>query len=132
MAYEKIPVRIGWENCGVPEELRKKYTEPDEEGYLDYFDFCKIKVEDFVNWYYETKPFEKAGWVHRYEKWLYDTKGIIPYEDDVYHYWSGDFHAEDICWLEYIDTWEPSCSIMEYFLEHNIPGDSFFIFCFDC
>lgn len=72
---------------------------PKDNLYECGYDYNAIDVKDYLEWYNKYKPYYKAGWVSKYDKWLYDKKGIVPNDDKVTLYREeNDIDKE---WLEY-------------------------------
>lgn len=128
-AYQEFPSVYYWENCGCPQELYDRYT-----GRFDYFDHEAIQVCDFKRWYQKYQPYLKAGYVTKYDAWLYEKKNITPNVDNLEHYlWNSDSednHIVDKVWIEFVDKYEQSICIMDYLEENNIPNDAWIIYCF--
>lgn len=89
------------------EELFSKEQEEEKEarkeGYTaGNYGFKAISVKDFKEWFNKYKPYKRAGYVPRYDYWLYVTKGIVPYEDKVEFYVSKEeIEERDLVFLEY-------------------------------
>ena len=66
------------------------------------FSLFLIDVEQYRTWYNLYQPFLNAGWVSRYEAWLYEKKAIVPYEDNVLKS-KPSKNSDDYVWLEYRD-----------------------------
>lgn len=139
-AYVELPYDYDWDNEEVkcPLELIERYNRKDKSlNCCPYYGHRHIKVGDFKGWYNEYKPSLKAGYVSRYDKWLWDTKHIQPNENNIEHYlWSHDEassdHIVDWVWIEYGDKNEPSTWLMNYLIENETPDDAYLIYCFDC
>lgn len=91
------------EKLFAKEQEEEKETR--EEGYsTGNFGFKAISVKDFKDWFNKYKPYHKAGYVKRYTAWLYQKKGIAPYEDNVVHYATKEeIEDEDLVFLEYME-----------------------------
>ena len=62
----------------------KEEAEEREKGYTTgNYGFKAISVKDFKDWYERYKPYKRAGYLTVYQAWLYNSKGITPYEEDI-------------------------------------------------
>lgn len=109
-----------YRNYGIsdqaPADLKEKYTQ--EKGYYDFF---HIKVQDFIDWFTDYRPFKDATWMTTYDKWQYDNRGIIP---EIKHFLNKDDILADMHFVEVIDPDEQSIVIYNYLIDKNIPKDA--------
>lgn len=68
------------------------------------YDFRVVEASDFKFWYGKRKPFLKAGWLSRMNKWKMENKNYIPseYNDDI-SYTKDDVHTEFVEWIDPYD-----------------------------
>jgi hypothetical protein len=98
VSYDYIPLLGG---CPA---LNPDLQRPDDG--LNYFSPCYIKIKDYDKWFRDYAPHVDAGWVTTYEKWLYETKNIIP--RDLSHYLDKDANKDDIHFIEVVDENDPA------------------------
>ena len=67
--YKYLPTSFGF-----PEEMPPIYSKYNTD--TDYYGHHYISLADLVAWFNEYHPEIKAGWVHEYDAWLYNIKGI--------------------------------------------------------
>ena len=94
-----------------------------------YFGFYSISVKDFIEWFVQFRPDVDAGWVHTYDKWLYETKEVIP---EVNHYLDSDERIEDMFFITIENKYDCSAWLFNYLNENNIDEDADIIYWFDC
>lgn len=95
----------------IPENERHLLVET-----LHYYDFRCINIKDYFDWFRKYCPCTDAGWVTTYEKWLYDTKNIVP---EVSHYLDKDAVKEDTHFIEVMDDEEPGYWLYTHLGEFN-------------
>lgn len=138
IAYDEFPCRYDWDCEGhCPDSLKDEYLKERKDEYWSgrwTYDERAINVKDFKDWYVKYKPYLKAGYVTRYDAWVYEKKGIAPSPDDVEHYlWESDEpHIGDKVWIEFEYSYEPSTWLCNYLLDNDIPDDAWLVYCFDC
>lgn len=119
--YENFPMEYVDKN---DENLPAEIKEDAEQGY--YFDFRRINVGKFKQWYETMKPWRRAGYFTEYEEWKI-SEGWKPNPDDVPicsdedHYIFKTFEHED-----------PSTWLYEELDKANIPDNYYFYYYFDC
>lgn len=116
---------------GFPENILspegKTFDDLKKEG---YYGFYYVSVGSFRKWYETYKPQIKAGWFCTYDKWKIEKKGYVP--EDPQHYLIKEDCTEDMHFIEYIDTYEPSSYIYKILEERFIDNDAYIIYYFDC
>lgn len=134
-AYDYLPYDYDWECEGqCPQELIDEYLKESEDGVLPRwtYDERSIKVKDFLDWFIKYQPALKAGYVSKYDAWLYENKHIIPSSENLEHYLWADVKQRDFVWIEFTDPYEPSRWLFNYLKENEIPEDAWIVYCFDC
>lgn len=89
-----------------------------------------VKVKDFIEWYKKYQPNLHAGWVTRYEAWLYEEKGIAP--EDSYQRLPQDEPIRDMVFIEYEDIYDCSRWLYNFIIGEKVPKDAYIIYYFDC
>lgn len=122
----------GRNDFGVYSRLPRKYNYPDVEGFEDAeycYGFFALNAGDVRKWYDQYKPDEYAGYVRRYDKWLYETKGISPYEYLLYLE-EEDAANRDWVWLE----WNNPNDMINWFMDiiKDMPDEQDILIYFDC
>lgn len=85
-----------------------------------YFGFNHINVGDFMEWYYEYKPFLDAGWITTRTEWLVKNKGYILDSDDVYYSLNEiDGNINDYVFSEF-SIHENSTFIKDFIVENEV------------
>ena len=125
--YANLPITFGWSPF-TPEILKIRYSRE-----RDYYDHYHFKVKYFVEWFEKYRPNVDAGWVTTYDKWLYETKGIIPH---LTHELSertseDDFYPQDWHFIEVEKPDDCSKWLYDYIKENNIDGNADVTYCFD-
>ena len=124
--YEKLNRKKGIPER-VPAEIRKDYDE------RDYYGYTYINVGEFRKWFNKYRPDLHAGWVRKYDAWLYEKKGIEPDIDmDVERYLDLDANPADWVFIEFVDSWD--CSAYLYAKLNTLGADDSdnIVFYFDC
>lgn len=98
----------------------------------DYYGFVVLNSEKLVNWYATYKPYQHAGWVSVYDKWMYENKNEPIYE---YHInLPNESPRDNWVFVEWID--KSDCMrwfIDELIKQHRDRKDSdTIVFFFDC
>lgn len=125
--YDTLPAQYGF-----PEGItyKDKTTEDYKEYY--YYDFRYMLVKDFIEWFQKTLPYLDAGYVTRYDEWLYETKHIYP-RDRIQHYLSKDDNETNYIFREFVDEEDQSLWLYTYLTNRDdIPEDAYIIYFFDC
>ena len=107
-----------------PKEIMKDFK---TEG---YFGFTIVNVKELMKWYKDYRPDITAGWVSKYEAWLYDTKNIIP--DEIRTYFDPEIPKEDQVFKEFVNKYEPMTEIINYLFKNNYIEGYDLIYYFDC
>lgn len=129
-AYDFLAIRYGVDNENVTNEWIKEYTEPDEgDDRCYYYGHRFIKVEDYMDWFCKHNPDLDAGWVTTYEKWAYETKGIVPIE--ICQKLSDCADPNDAHFIVVENKYDCSKWLYNYIIEHEIPLDAVIQYCFD-
>lgn len=131
-AYRQLPYEYDW-NCegNCPENLKEEYLGELEDFHGRWtFDERSVNVGDFREWYMKYKPCLKAGYVSKYDAWLYEKKNIIPYLESVEHFLDEDDKSDKV-WLEFNDPYEPSCWLYKYLARNEVPDEAWLVYCFD-
>lgn len=100
-----------------------------------YYGMTAVRISDLIKWYNQYRPHVHAGWVTKYDAWLYRAKGIVPSEDDVYTdpYITDSFKVELYEFIEYTDDYNPMTIVYDKITNNNlIFNDDYLIFYFDC
>ena len=108
----------------APEDLIKR----EEKKF--YFDFCSVKVKDFIDWYKKRRPDLEAGWITTYEKWQMDRQGVIP--EEVRHTLDVNDNINDFHFVEFVNKYDCSKWLYDYLLENNIDMNAEITYWFDC
>lgn len=127
--YNFLP-RLYWNDCPRPIFNIFKDLEKD-----DYYGMAAVRISDLIEWYNHYRPNVHAGWVTKYDAWLYRAKNIIPSEDDVYTDPSiiEDFNIDLYEFIEYEDEYNPMTEVYKAITENTlIANDDYLIFYFDC
>ena len=70
---------------GIPEKSPKELLHDYENSYdYGYYGFNYLTVKEFIDWFDDMRPDIDAGWITKYDSWLYSNKGIYPSE--IYRY----------------------------------------------
>lgn len=124
--YEGFPVCQGLPEK-IPSEIAKAY---DIRGGACYYDFCYVNVGEFKYWFEHTRPDVDAGWVSTYDKWLYETKDIVP---ELSHYLEEDANPYDYHFIEVTNPWDSSAWLYNYIISReNIKLEDYIVYYFDC
>lgn len=121
--YDKLPLYYD-----IPDDCPPVFKDTFEEEGSGNYSFRWMKVDEFQNWYEKTRPDIDAGWVHTYDKWLYEKKGVKPYE--VYKYLPDDVDKEDMHFIEF-RKYECGRWLYEYLVDNNIPKDAIITYWFN-
>lgn len=127
--YNDFPTIYGW-SPATPEILKTRYSR--KKGYYDFYHF---KVKYFIEWFERFKPDTDAGWVTTYEKWLYETKGIIP---NYLHHQLSDvsdevwFCEKDWQFIEVKNNYDCSRWLYDYLIDNKIDPNADVTYCFNC
>ena len=127
--YNYFP-RLYWND--TPREIFNLFKDLEKD---DYYGMAAVRISDLIEWYNHYRPYVHAGWVTKYDAWLYHAKNIIPSEDDVYTDPSiiEDFKIELYEFIEYEDKYNPMSVIYDEITKNtNIANDDYLIFYFDC
>ena len=119
--YDSLPLGFGISDQ-TPEDYSKEFEE-----YC--YGFYYINVKEFKDWFLEKRPDENAGWVTRYEAWVYEQKGIEPEylrkeltKDDV---------IKDMKFITVTSKYDCSAWLYCYLVDNDIPDDATIQYCFD-
>ena len=89
--------------------------------------YLKLK---FLDWFEHTRPDIDAGWVSTYDKWLYETKGIVP---DLSHYLEEDANPYDYHFIEVVNPWDSSAWLYNFIKnQSNAAPEDYIVYYFDC
>ena len=127
--YNYLP-RLYWND--TPREIFNLFKDLETK---DYYGMAAVRISDLIGWYNKYRPHVHAGWVTKYDAWLYHAKDIIPSEDDVYTDPSiiEDFKVELYEFIEYTDKYNPMTEIYDKITQDTgIANDDYLIFYFDC
>lgn len=126
--YDEFP-NIGGLPDIIPEEIKNAYDAPKED--YCYYGFYHIVVEDFCKWFDKVRPDIDAGWLSTYEKWLYDTKGIIP--KNIPHYLDSKCNPHDYHFVEITNPYDCS-NWLNQFIKDNVDvcPEDYIVYYFDC
>ena len=127
--YNYLP-RLYWND--TPREIFNLFKDREKD---DYYGMTAIRISDLIRWYNQYRPHVHAGWVTKYDAWLYRAKGIVPGEDDVYTDPSiiEDFNIDLYEFIEYTDDYNPMTIIYNKITDNTlIANDDYLIFYFDC
>ena len=121
--YSFLPMKYGWDNEIVPQELIDQYN--------DWcFNFQMVKVGDFKSWYREKSPDYEAGFVPRYDAWQYEARKIYPPE--IYKYWHKDeMTAEGWVWGIFENKYSCDRQVFNNIIDNHISDNAWIVFCFD-
>lgn len=127
--YDYFPSKPGWfenEPTLLPEELME-FTKDN-----GYFDFYRVKVKDFVDWFIKYKPYKEAGWASKYDIWRMKEKCYIP--AFLPHEKPND--GEEYEFIEYIKSYDCSNWLYNYIYDYEAKTRSHInnytiIYCFD-
>ena len=124
--YEHFPMCRGIPEH-VPDEIRRDYN---DNSNFSYYDFCYVNVGEFLDWFEHTRPDIDAGWVSTYDKWLYETKGIVP---DLLHYLEEDANPYDYHFIEVVNPWDSSAWLYNFIKnQSNATPEDYIVYYFDC
>ena len=123
--YEYLTMNYNWKEDLVPAELLNEFKEED-----GYYGFRMIKVSVFTEWYRQYRPDLDAGWVTKYEAWLYKTKRIEP-ESICHNLACMDHDPKDVEFIEVANKYDCSKWLYDYLYDNKIM-DGYIVFCFDC
>lgn len=122
--YNYLPLRYGISD-ETPEDWAKHY-----EDRQSYFGHHYINVGEFKDWFLKYRPDRDAGWVTRYEAWVYENKGIIP--EYLQKKLSHDDIIEDMEFITVINEYDCSNWLYTYLIDNDIPNDAIIQYVFDC
>lgn len=117
--YDFFPCEIISKDS-LPEGISKKES---EYGY----GFRKISVKDFCEWFEEYRPDIDAGWVNTYDKWLYESKGILPQELPKFR----EENEPDMYFIEVINTYDLSAELYTILRDGHYEGEDEIIYFFN-
>ena len=124
--YEHFPMYRGIPEH-VPDEIKRDYSDNSD---FSYYDFCYVNVGEFLDWFEHTRPDIDAGWVSTYDKWLYETKGIVP---DLLHYLEEDANPYDYHFIEVVNPWDSSAWLYNFIKnQSNAAPEDYIVYYFDC
>lgn len=120
--YDSLPIK--W---GISDEAPDTFSEEFSDDWC--FGYRSLNVKEFMDWFITKRPDIDAGWVTRYEKWLYDHKGIEPAylkkrldKDDI---------IQDMKFISVTRDYDCSRWLYCYLAENNIPDDATIQYAFD-
>ena len=112
-------------------DLPKVYGERLDEYINQYKEFYyghfSMDYEKFVEWYELNKPYLMAGWVHRYDIWLYENKNVEIIDYECYP----ERLTPDMVFYEWEDKYCPFIWLFNL-LKENCDENSEIYICFDC
>ena len=108
--WENIREREGVYDCSaIQYASEEEYKEllPDkynDEDIKHMSDKQMISVGDFKTWFINYIPCITAGWIPRYDIWLYEKKNITPNPERVFSYKSSAIELFDESELEFVEV----------------------------
>lgn len=123
--YDILPVEDGLPDL-CPEQIREDKMEN------GYFCFRWIPVVDMIKWLEDKKPWIDAGWATTYEKWNYETRGIID-KDGLPHFKPND-NNEPYYFIQYEKRYDCSKWLFDYLTKEypqGSEGNDILIYYFD-
>ena len=120
---ELLPIHRGLPSQ-APQEY-KKMQERNEDGF--YTTFYYMNVKEFKIWFAQYRPDLDAGWITTYEKWLYETKNIIP---ELGHYLPTGAVTEDWHFIEVQDEYNNFLWLYNILMDENISDNADIVYYF--
>ena len=111
---------------GLPSQVPQDYKEM-EESDERYIEFYYMNVKEFKIWFAQYRPDLDAGWITTYEKWLYETKNIIP---ELSHYLPTDAVIEDWHFIEVEDEYNNFLWLYNILTDENISDNADIVYYF--
>lgn len=120
--YNFLPIK--W---GISDEAPDAFSEEFSDDWC--FGHRSLNVKDFKDWFIEKRPDIDAGWVTRYEEWLYEVKGIEP--EYLKKHLDKDDVIEDVRFIEVTNNYDCSKWLFDYLVDNKIPDDATIQYAFD-
>lgn len=111
---------------GLPSQVPQCYKEMEESDEC-YIEFYYMNVKEFKIWFTQYRPDLDAGWITTYEKWLYETKNIIP---ELAHHLPTDVVTEDWHFIEVEDEYNNFLWLYNILMDENISDNADIVYYF--
>lgn len=96
----------------------------------DYCDFHYVQYGELKKWFKDFRPDVDAGWVRKYDAWLYREKGIIP--ENIVHYMNDTMNREDYEFIFIENPYESTKWLLDNLAKEKTRNNSIIVYFFDC